>query len=65
MAKALLDAGAQPNKRDGNGQTPLQIAEMWDKCGIANKNVVQALLDGGADPEFAASKPVNSQSLLT
>ena len=44
VIKVLLDAGADPNKRDRLGSTPLHRATRY-----SNKNVIQLLLDAGAD----------------
>jgi len=45
ILQALLDAGADPNAADGNGDTPLSHAAMDSPI-----SVVEALLDGGANP---------------
>ena len=45
VLQALLEAGADPNATDVEGQTPLFSAARSD-----NIRVVEALLDGGADP---------------
>ena len=42
---ALLDAGAEPDARDENGNTPLQWAASWN----GNPAIIEALLTGGAD----------------
>lgn len=46
--KLLLNAGAEPNKADDFGQTPLDRAAFW-----GNKDVVHLLLYVGADPNKA------------
>ena len=46
--KALLEAGADPDKADDNGYIPLPWAARW-----GNIEVVKALLEGGADPDKA------------
>ena len=46
--QALLEAKADPNKADRNGQTPLHWAAI-----AGNPYDLQALLDGGADPNRA------------
>lgn len=43
--QALLDAGADPNARDGEGATPLHIAAYTQ-----NARHAQRLLEAGADP---------------
>lgn len=43
--KALLDAGADPNRRGGNGETPLMMA-----AGYGYTDIVQLLLRRGANP---------------
>ena len=48
--KILLDAGADPNKAKGNGETPLYWATRK-----GNTNVVKLLLDAGGDPNKAKS----------
>jgi ankyrin repeat protein len=40
---ALLEAGADPNSTDENGETPLLLA-----CARGDASIVRALLDGGA-----------------
>ena len=45
MVQALVDAGADPNARDGDGDTPLQLAMMFND----NPEVAQALVDAGAE----------------
>ena len=45
ILQAMLDAGADPNAANDNGETPLSFAV--NKCQIT---VVEALLDGGANP---------------
>ena len=45
LVSILLDAGADPNIRDGDGEAPLHIAASWGQ-----HLVVSILLDGGADP---------------
>jgi ankyrin repeat protein len=42
--EVLLDAGADPNAEDGNGQTPLQIAVARTDC-----DLVRLLMSRGAD----------------
>jgi ankyrin repeat protein len=44
VARLLLDAGASPTGRTGNGWTPLRCAV----AGVANSAIVQLLLDRGA-----------------
>ncbi len=46
--KLLLDAGADPNTRNGIGYTPLYYAA--DGRGYRNGEVVKLLIDHGADP---------------
>ena len=50
MVSALLRAGADPNDRSQNGETPLLNAVKGK-----NREVVQLLLSRGADPNLAAS----------
>ena len=42
---ALLEAGANPEARDGEGRTGLMLAAFWN----INPNVLQVLLDAGVD----------------
>ena len=49
VVKMLLDGGAQPDKEDDEGRTPLHWAVLkssWRFC----KEMVQLLLERGADP---------------
>ncbi len=53
---ALLDAGADPNARSGDGSTPLHVVAARTE----NPKVITALLDAGADPnalDFADNIP--------
>ena len=45
VAAMLIDAGADPDRRYGNGEAPLHVAARGEKAGL-----VEALLAGGADP---------------
>jgi len=45
VAEAMLNAGANPNERDGNGETPLHALAYG-----CEERLVKVLLDGGADP---------------
>ena len=45
VTQALLDAGADPNATDNEGETPLYLAAQLDRIAV-----VEALLDGGANP---------------
>ena len=47
---ALLDAGAQIDSRDRNGQTPLHLLGAKPKTRPADINVARALLNAGANP---------------
>ena len=47
VVKMLLDRGAQPNKEDDKGQTPLHLAVMMSRT--FRKETVQLLLERGAD----------------
>ena len=49
IIEALLDAGADPNARFGNGPTPLQSAPFAGNA-RHNPEIVKALIAGGADP---------------
>ena len=46
VIRALLEAGADPNARDEDGDTALHDAARYGKAG----EKLEALLDGGADP---------------
>ena len=46
MVKVLLEAGADPNARDGDSETPLHHAAR-----SGNAEIVRLLLDAGADPD--------------
>lgn len=49
IVKMLLEAGADPNRLDERGCTPLYLAATWGKkCG----KVLELLLERGADPRF-------------
>jgi len=48
LAKMLLDAGADPNVRDANGQLPLNIAAEF-----YNQDIIDLLLEKGANVEEA------------
>ena len=45
MVSILLDAGTDPNVRDGDGEAPLHTAATWGE-----HLIVSALLNAGADP---------------
>ena len=57
MVWLLLDAGADPNKADNRGETPLHWAERHGQ-----PNVVRQLLDGGAVYLDVDSKAPGRQS---
>ena len=48
VLEVLRAAGANPNVRNGDGDTPLTVAVDW-----MNLEAVQSLLDSGADPNLA------------
>lgn len=52
MVQALLKLGFDPNARNNLGQTPLHLAVMFD----ADRTIVDALIDAGAEPELIDAK---------
>ena len=46
VVELLLDGGAEPNKEDHNGDTPLNVAVVH-----SHPRVVQLLLERGANPK--------------
>ena len=49
VVQLLLEAGADPNTADSNGNLPLTVAAMQ-----SHEDVARLLMDGGADPSAAA-----------
>lgn len=61
--EALLQAGADPNARDGGGQTALYRAVVSLQGGVAERGkVARALLEAGADPDAPVREQKNLQS---
>lgn len=52
LVRRLLRAGANPNKVDTHGETPVYVAAL-----NGNPRALAALLDGGADPNRALTNP--------
>ena len=55
VARALIEAGADPNVRDVNGQTPLAMAVRGKETqiGMRRFSLMELLLGAGADPDIA------------
>lgn len=60
VAQMLLEAGASPNVRDGNGYTPLHMAAK-----LGDVELVRNLLFSGADMEAASKKKETPMELAT
>ena len=61
VAKALIEAGADINSRNKNGDTPLHISSF-----LCYTEIVQSLLDKGADKNArnnAGSKPLDGVAM--
>ena len=56
IVELLLDAGANPNKQDIEGNTPLFISLEED----VSENIIQILLEAGADPYIKNNNGANS-----
>ncbi len=52
ILQALLEAGADPNRREVNGVTPLTMAIKSSSAAIARQDHIRLLLKHGADPDI-------------
>ena len=75
LVKLLLDHGADPNRLNDRGQSPLagavfkmedavvEVGFFWSACRRGTDNW-QTLLDGGADPELGAPSALDCISMF-